>query len=48
MIVVDTEKAFAQDHSLQYRNSATPEAAVALLRALHERRGLSESSQACC
>ena len=46
MIVLDTEKAFAQDHSLQFRNWATPEAAVALLRALHERRGLSESSQA--
>jgi beta-lactamase class A len=46
MIVLDTEKAFAQDHSLQYRNWASPEAAVALLRALHERRGLSETSQA--
>lgn len=45
MIILDTEKAFAQDHSLQFRNWATPEAAVALLRALHERRGLSESSQ---
>ncbi len=45
MIVLDTEKAFAQDQSLQYRNWASPEAAVALLRALHERRGLSESSQ---
>jgi beta-lactamase class A len=45
MIVLDTEKAFAQDHSLQYRNWASPEAAAALLRALHERRGLSESSQ---
>lgn len=46
MIVLDTENAFAQDHSLQYRNYATPVAAVSLLRALHERRGLSESSQA--
>ena len=46
MIVVDTENAFTQDHSLQYRNYATPEAAVNLLRALFERRGLSESSQA--
>jgi beta-lactamase class A len=44
--IVDTEKAFVEDHSLQFRNWATPEAAVALLRALHERRGLSESSQA--
>lgn len=45
MIVLDTEQAFAQDHSLQFRNYATPEAAVALLRALHERRGMSEASQ---
>lgn len=46
MIVLDTEQAFTQDHSLQFRNYATPEAAVALLRALHERRGMSEASQA--
>jgi len=46
MIILDTEKAFAQDHSLQFRNWTTPDAAVALLRALHERRGLSEPSQA--
>jgi len=45
MIVLDTEKAFAQDHSLQYRNWTSPEAAVTLLRALHERRGLSETAQ---
>src|SRR5882724_5473331 len=45
MIVLDTEKALALDHSLQYRNWATPEAAVTLLRALHERRGLSETVQ---
>jgi beta-lactamase class A len=44
--VVDTEKSFVADHSLQFRNWATPDAAVALLRALHERRGLTESSQA--
>jgi beta-lactamase class A len=46
LIVLDTEKAFAQDHSLQFRNWATPEAAVALLRALYEKRGLTEPSQA--
>lgn len=46
MIVLDTEKALGQDHSVQYRNWTTPEAAIALLRALHERRGLSEQSQA--
>jgi beta-lactamase class A len=46
MKVVDTENAMSRDHSVQYRNYATPEAAVALLRALDERRGLSEASQA--
>ncbi|HEX7723827.1 MAG TPA: class A beta-lactamase [Pyrinomonadaceae bacterium] len=46
MIVLDTEQSFTQDHSLQYRNFASPDAAVALLRALYEHRGLSESSQA--
>jgi beta-lactamase class A len=45
MIVLDTEQAFTQDHALQFRNYATPEAAVALLRALYERRGISEASQ---
>ena len=44
MIVLNTEKELGQDWRAQYRNSASPEAAVALLRALHERRGLSESS----
>ncbi|MDT4965792.1 MAG: beta-lactamase class [Acidobacteriota bacterium] len=46
IIILDTEKAFAEDHSLQYRNWATPEAAITLLRALQERRGLSEVGQA--
>jgi beta-lactamase class A len=45
MIVLNTEKELGQDWQAQYRNSSSPEAAVALLRALHERRGLSESSQ---
>ncbi len=45
MIVLDTEQTFTQDNTAQYRNWATPEASVALLRALHERRGLSESAQ---
>jgi beta-lactamase class A len=44
MIVLNTEKELGQDWQTQYRNWATPDAAVALLRALHERRGLSESS----
>jgi beta-lactamase class A len=45
MIVANTEKELGKDWETQYRNYATPDAAVALLRALHERRGLSESSQ---
>lgn len=46
IVVLDTEKAFAEDHSLQYRNWATPEAAVSLLRALYDGRDLSEDSRA--
>jgi beta-lactamase class A len=47
MIVLDTEVTLTQDTTARYRNWATPEASVALLRALHERRGgLSESSHA--
>jgi len=46
IVVRDTEKAFAEDHSLQHRNWATPEAAVSLLRALYDGRGLSEGSRA--
>ena len=45
MRIVDTEKSFAEDHSVQHRNWSTPQAAIALLRALHERRGFSEASQ---
>lgn len=45
MIVLDTEKSFAEDHSLQFRNWSSPEASLALLRALHERRGISKASQ---
>jgi beta-lactamase class A len=46
LTVVNTEKEFSQDSTLQFRNYATPESAVAVLRALFERRELSESSQA--
>ena len=46
LIVQDTEKSMATDHSLQYRNSATPDSAIAVLTALHESRGLSQASQA--
>ena len=45
LIVLNTEKELGLDWRAQYRNSASPEAAVALLRALYERRGLSESAQ---
>jgi len=45
IIVLNSEKELGQDWQLQYRNWATPEAAVALLRALHEKNGLTESSQ---
>jgi len=46
MIVLDTEVTLTQDTTARYRNWATPEASVALLRALNERRaGLSESAQ---
>jgi beta-lactamase class A len=45
MIVLNTEKEIGQDWETQYRNFASPEAAVALLRALYDRRGLSETSQ---
>jgi beta-lactamase class A len=42
---LDTEKALIQDTSLQYRNYSTPRAAVELLRALQEKRGVSAPSQ---
>ncbi len=44
LTVLNTEKEIGQDWETQYRNWASPEAAVALLRALHERQGLSESA----
>lgn len=44
--ILNTEKEIGQDWETQYRNSATPEAAVALLRAVHFGTGLSESSHA--
>lgn len=46
MIVLSTEKEIGQDWQTQYRDWASPEGAVSLLRALHERQGLSEPSQA--
>jgi beta-lactamase class A len=43
--VVSTEKEIGQHWETQYRNWATPEGAINLLRALNERRGLSAESQ---
>lgn len=46
IVVANSEKEIGQDWETQYRNWASPEGAVTLLRALHERRGLSEQSNA--
>ncbi|MBD0371842.1 MAG: class A beta-lactamase, subclass A2 [Pyrinomonadaceae bacterium] len=46
IIVANTEKEIGQDWQTQYRNWASPEAAIQLLRAIYERRGLSEQSNA--
>jgi len=46
IVVANTEKELGQDTAVQYRNYATPDAAVVLLRAFHEGKGLSQSSQA--
>lgn len=45
VIVADREKEIGRDRETQYRNWASPEGAVSLLRALHESRGLSEQSK---
>jgi beta-lactamase class A len=46
IVVANTEKELGQDSAVQYRNYATPDATVVLLRTFHEGKGLSESSQA--
>jgi beta-lactamase class A len=46
MAVVNSEKEMGQDWETQYRNWASPEGAVTLLRALHEGRALAAQSQA--
>jgi beta-lactamase class A len=46
IVVANTEKELAQDPAVKYRNYATPDATVLLLRAFHEGKGLSKSSQA--
>jgi beta-lactamase class A len=45
ILVANSEKEIGQDWETQYRNWATPAGSVQLLRSLHERRGLSETSQ---
>jgi beta-lactamase class A len=45
MIVADSEKSISKDWETQYRNWASPDASIRLLRAIHERRAnLSERS----
>ncbi|MEG4036062.1 class A beta-lactamase [Microcoleus sp. S36b_A4] len=46
IVVANTEKELGQDTAVQYRNYATPDATIVLLRAFHEGKGLSKSSQA--
>ncbi|PAP78623.1 hypothetical protein BSZ37_02555 [Rubrivirga marina] len=43
--VAVTEKDMGRDYDAQYRNGATPAGALALLRALHAGRGLSQESR---
>src|SRR6201988_2516183 len=45
MIVANTEKEIGQDWETQYRNWSSPQGSLQLLRSLHERRGISETSQ---
>jgi beta-lactamase class A len=45
IIVANSEKEIGQDWETQYRNWSTPAGSLQLLRALHERRGISEASQ---
>ena len=46
IVVATTEKAMAESEDVQYRNSSTPDAMAALLRAFYEGRGLSTASRA--
>lgn len=45
IVVATSEKAMAQNEQVQYRNWATPDAMVSLLRALQQGKGLSASSR---
>jgi beta-lactamase class A len=46
LVVANTEQELRQNPALQYRNNATPDAAVVLLRTFQEGKMLSKSSQA--
>ncbi len=46
IVVANTEQELRQNPAVQYRNDATPDAAVVLLRTFHEGKGLSKLSQA--
>jgi beta-lactamase class A len=45
IIIANSEKEIGRDWETQYRNWASPEGGVALLRALHEGRSLSQNSR---
>ncbi|HJP95223.1 MAG TPA: class A beta-lactamase, subclass A2 [Pyrinomonadaceae bacterium] len=45
LVIANSEKEIGKDWDTQYRNWASPQAALQLLHSLHERRGLSEQSQ---
>ncbi len=45
IVAANSEKEIGQNWEMQYRSYSSPEAAVKLLRALHEKRGISEQSQ---
>ncbi len=46
LMIRDTEMRLGHDNALQYRNWATPDGAIALLRSVQESRGLSAASHA--
>lgn len=45
LVVANTEKEIGQDWETQYRNWASPDGALQLLKRLHERRGISAQHQ---
>lgn len=45
IMILDSEKKIGSDWEIQFKNWATPDGAISLLRAFYERRGISEASQ---